>query len=134
MKMPNRAQLDRIERDANRGVAIAQMRLGYLCLTGNGLTRDSHKAFEWYKKAAVQGNAKAQAKLAGLYWNGEGTDKDPAAASAWLSIASANGYRQWYFRLACYLVRFSLQKPERQKAQALIMQWQKGITTETQDR
>jgi uncharacterized protein len=134
MKTPNKAKLDRIQRDADRGVALAQMTLGYIYLTGKGLTRDYDKAFEWYKKAAEQGNVMAQSRLGVLYWNGNGVAKDRSMASAWLSIASAAGYRHWSHRLTSFLAKHYLTREEHQKAQYFVTDWQKMRTKLVDDK
>ncbi|MFT0211701.1 tetratricopeptide repeat protein [Pseudomonas sp. F1_0610] len=68
---------------AEAGDASAQIILGRMYATGDGVTQDSAKAVVWYKKAAEQGDAKAQANLGVAYENGYGVKQDYAQAVIW---------------------------------------------------
>src|SRR5262245_24812524 len=51
---------------AEKGNAVAQYRLGLMCLSGRGVSTDPEKALEWLKKASTSGHAGAREKLKGL--------------------------------------------------------------------
>lgn len=59
---------------------------------GDGVGRDSRKAFVWMERAAEAGHAPAQLALGRLYLTGfEEMGADPAAAESWLSAAAGKG-------------------------------------------
>ena len=55
---------------------------------GEGVPKDSSKAVEWYRDAAVQGLADAQYYLGMMYAEGDGVQKDNVLAYAWLNLAA----------------------------------------------
>jgi TPR repeat protein len=56
-----------------------------------GLTKDTVKAVEFFRKAAIQGNADAQNNLGAMYHLGEGVTKNIAKAKEWYTKAAAQG-------------------------------------------
>jgi len=83
---------EKVEAAARSGDAGAQAELGVRYHFGHdGLTKDTVRAVEWYRKAAEQGLAEAQACLAGMYENGEGVEKDELEAVKWLRKAADGG-------------------------------------------
>ncbi len=86
--------LAQLKMAAESGDANAQYDLAWMYDTGGNnkiLAKDTHKAAEWYEKAAIQGHAKAQAGLGMLYVNGDGMRKDYVKGVDWLQKASAQG-------------------------------------------
>jgi TPR repeat protein len=59
---------------AEQGNALAQVMLGRMYASGQGVPKDYAEAVRWYRKAAEQGNALAQL----MYHFGQGVPKDPA--------------------------------------------------------
>ena len=57
-------------------------------LSGEGIKQDNNKAFDWYKKAALQGQAEAQYNFGSMYYNGTGVKQDYATAFMWLQKAA----------------------------------------------
>ena len=55
---------------ADQGLADAQLALGVLFATGQGVIRDHDKAVAWYMKAAEQGQVDAQFNLGVLLATG----------------------------------------------------------------
>ena len=51
------------KRDAERGLAFAQVNLGLMYDTGYGVPENKAEAVRWYRLAAEQGNAVAQYNL-----------------------------------------------------------------------
>ena len=79
-------------KDAEAGDAGAQLKLGLMYDSGEGVPKDAVKANEWLQKAAAQGNANAQYFLGVTYLGGEGMPKDAAKAFEWLQKAAAQGH------------------------------------------
>ena len=63
-------------------------------------SRESVKAFSWYRQAALQGHPEAQLLLAGCYADAAGTEKDMKKAEEWYLKAAENGSVQAQFALA----------------------------------
>ncbi len=80
-----------LEKAANQGFALAQLRLGILYGKGVGVTRDYAMARKWFQAAAENGNAHAMHDLAVLISEGHGRKPDPAAAHAWFRKAAELG-------------------------------------------
>ena len=77
---------------AERGVAEAQFRLGYMYVLGEGAARDDKKAVKWYRQAAEQGYAEAQFNLGVMYLLGWGVAKDYKTAVKLYRQAAEQGY------------------------------------------
>ena len=76
---------------AEQGDAQAQLKMGNLYATGEGVPEDVAEAVKWYRKAAEQGDAKAQITLGFCYAIGEGVSEDVVTAYMWWNLASAQG-------------------------------------------
>lgn len=83
----------RIQRQAARGDAEAQVDLGALHEAGIGMPADMNEALRWYQRAGEQGN------VYGQYFSGlalgrgsKGLQKDEAAAAAWFARAKAQEF------------------------------------------
>ena len=74
-----------IEREAEKGNAVAQCMLGNIFFT----ERNNELAFKWYSKAADQGDAGGQWLVGLSYLYGDGVPKDLAKAREWLEKAAA---------------------------------------------
>ena len=72
----NKPSLESLIRDAEKGDADAQFRLGVRYAEGNGVQKDYYEAAKWYRKAAEQGNSDAQVNLGYCYEMGYGVEKD----------------------------------------------------------
>ncbi len=79
------------KRKAKAGDATAQLNLGLMYTTGEGVPKDAAKAVEWYRQAAAQGLVQAQFFLGWMYDNGEGVPKDAAKAAEWWQKAATQG-------------------------------------------
>lgn len=79
---------------AQQGDAKAQVFVGYLYETGQGVRQDYAKAAKWYEKAAWQGNATAQMQLGDMYLKGKGVPQNYVMAYMWLELASLQGSTQ----------------------------------------
>ncbi len=76
---------------AKAGNAKAQNNLGLIFQKGEIISKDSERAFKWFKKSAEQGNSKAQNHLGWLYEHGEGTSKDYQEALKWYTKSAEQG-------------------------------------------
>ncbi|HDP26095.1 MAG TPA: sel1 repeat family protein [Deltaproteobacteria bacterium] len=76
---------------AQTGDPQAQLFVGYLYETGQGVEQNFVKAAQWYQKSAEQGNALAQLQLGTMYINGKGVPQNFVLAYLWLDLASAQG-------------------------------------------
>lgn len=74
---------------AKRGNARAQVMLGFLYETGQGVSQAYDAASYWYRTAAEQGDATAQYLLGLAYDKGHGVPRDEVAAYKWLDLAAA---------------------------------------------
>ena len=59
---------DAIVSAAEKGLAPAQSRLGYMYAEGLGVTQDSEKSEHWYRMAANQGDIDAMVSLGNIYY------------------------------------------------------------------
>ena len=76
---------------AEAGDAHAQVHLGFIYFTGEGVPKDDDEALKWYRKAAEQGNSDALHNLGAMYVNGSGVQQDDAKAYMFFNLAAAKG-------------------------------------------
>ncbi len=76
---------------AEQGDAFAQIGLGWMYYSGEGVPQDYQEAVKWYRLAAEQGLAFAQYNLGYMHKYGDGVPQDYVIAHMWYNIASANG-------------------------------------------
>jgi hypothetical protein len=76
---------------AYAGNVNAQVQLGVIYLTGDGVAKDDAEAMKWLRKAADQENALAERYLAEMYFKGRGVPADVAEAAKWLRFAAEQG-------------------------------------------
>lgn len=76
---------------AERGLAAAQDKLGWMYENGWGTRRDYAQAAAWYRKAAEQGNDLAQNSFGRMYENGWGVPQSNELAVAWYRKAADMG-------------------------------------------
>src|SRR5437899_4160846 len=73
---------------AEQGNASAQLRLGAMSESGQGVPQDYVEALKWFRKAADQGNGDAQFNLGLLYEKGKGVAQDKTEALRWFRKAA----------------------------------------------
>ena len=73
---------------ADHGDHDAEVLLGKMYATGQGLPRDYTEAVNWFRKAAMQGDPEAQLSLAAMYAGGQGVARDFVQAYAWANMAA----------------------------------------------
>ena len=76
---------------ANRGIPEAQLRLGRMLLSGEGMAKDEHAAFACFTRAAEANNIEAHNMLGRCYEGGWGTVQDFAKAARHYSVAAEAG-------------------------------------------
>lgn len=76
---------------AEQGDPRAQLEMGRLYISGNGVPQDDAEAARWYRLAAEQGNAEAQRYLGGLHRNGRGVEKSQVESAKWYRAAAEQG-------------------------------------------
>lgn len=76
---------------AQQGDPQAQLFVGYLYETGQGVRQDYAEAIRWYRKAAEQGNTIAQAQLGNMYRLGKGVSQSYVMAYMWFDISARSG-------------------------------------------
>jgi hypothetical protein len=86
---------------AEKGDADAQVGLGIMYESGNGVLQYYKQAVAWYRKAAAQNNAVAQFNLGVVYENGQGVAKDYKQAMAWYRKAAEQGDSDAQYNLGC---------------------------------
>lgn len=82
------------------GDVMAQVRLGVIYLTGDGVPRDDAEAVKWLRMAANQDNPIAERYLAEMYFKGRGVPADNDEAAKWLRMAAEQGDAQSQYNLA----------------------------------
>lgn len=76
---------------ARQGDPQAQVFVGYLYETGQGVAQNFSQAAQWYWKAAEQGNPVAQFQLGNMYHLGKGVTQNYVMAYMWLDLAASRG-------------------------------------------
>ncbi len=76
---------------AYAGNVDAQLHLGVIYLTGDGVPKDDVEAVKWLRKAADQDNPLAERYLAEMYFKGRGVPADNTEAAKWLRMAAEQG-------------------------------------------
>jgi TPR repeat protein len=76
---------------ADEGSADAQLRLGHMYASGQGVPQDDATAVTWFRKATDQGNAAAQTYLGFMYQSGRGGPQDHVLAYVWFTLAAVAG-------------------------------------------
>jgi hypothetical protein len=79
-------------RAAELGNPVGQTGIGYMCWSGEGVSRDYRQAVDWFQRAAEQNFALAQSNLGVLYESGHGVPLSYAEAYKWLTLAAKNGH------------------------------------------
>ena len=74
---------------AAQGHTKAELNLGLLSATGEGVPQDEAEAVKWFRLAAGQGDAGAQFNLGLLYSQGQGVPQDDVQAYKWFTLAAA---------------------------------------------
>jgi TPR repeat protein len=84
---------------AYAGDVNAQVHLGVIYLTGDGVAKDDAEAVKWLRKAADQDSALAERYLAEMYFKGRGVPADNEEAAKWLRMAAEHGDAQSQYNL-----------------------------------
>lgn len=99
----DKRQFELTKAQAEKGDPQAQLSLGSLYASGQGVGRDLSKAAKWHRKAAEQGLAQAQLRVAFEYEGGIGVKLDYLEAIKWLRRAAEQGLADAQYQLGfCY--------------------------------
>lgn len=93
---------------AEKGLAVAQSKLGFMYAEGLGVTLDFEKSEHWYRMAANQGDIDAMVSLGTMYYSGVeeyGIHKDFNTAFHYYQNAAYNGDAAAQFYLACMYLK-----------------------------
>jgi hypothetical protein len=99
--------LEICEQHAEDGLAEYQCRLGDILQEGTLVSKDSHRALEWYKKAADQGHSMAPMKAAQLLID----SKDTYRALEWYKKAADQGHPMALMKAAQLLIDGNMTDP-----------------------
>jgi TPR repeat protein len=116
-----------LRRQAERGIASAQTRLGFLYATGRGVPQSREEAFYWYSQAAAQGDAAGQFLLGLAYDKGHGVEPDAVLAYMWLDLATARADRRAhnYYAKIRDAVASKLTLAQLERGQYLAVRWRR---------
>ena len=78
----------------------AQVALGVMYGSGQGVPQNGAEAAKWLRRAAGQGDAELQYLVGGMYAGGEGVPRDAAEAVRWYRRAAEQGHTKAQFNLA----------------------------------
>lgn len=76
---------------AEQGNVSAQIMIGEMYYTGEGVTQNYKEAFKWFYLAGMQGNINAQVQIGIMYLEGEGEKQDYMGAWSWFRLAAEQG-------------------------------------------
>lgn len=68
-----------------------QYRIGKMFSYGLGVDKDLKKAFDWFRKSALQGNQYAEFSLGNAFYFGNGVEKDLKSALEWYEKSAQKG-------------------------------------------
>jgi len=81
----------RTKLEAEKGDLEAQVDLGVMYFSGEGIPQNYDEALKWYRRAADKGNAAAQNNLASMYLKGLGIPRNPIEGAKWMQLAAKQG-------------------------------------------
>ena len=84
-------RLEGIRQAAEAGDKHAQVTLGWIYSSGQGIPVDKVKAASWYRLAAEKGDLKAQVALGWMYYDGQGCGRNLHESALWYGKAAARG-------------------------------------------
>lgn len=92
--------VESLKTTAEAGDAKAQFDLAKRFDTGDSVTKDQVKAFEWFLRSAETGNVEAMVAVAKRYEEGNGTRKDWQKAKPWWKKAADAGNAEGQYKQA----------------------------------
>jgi uncharacterized protein len=107
---------------------MAQVGLGLMYYTGQGVAKDAVEAVKWYRKGAEQGYAMAQVVLGVKYAFGKGVPKDEVRAYMWLLLAGSKGIE--VAKKNYGILEKSLTPQQRAEGQRMAREWKPAKSTE----
>ena len=99
----NKLSFEELKKEADRGDAEAQYRLGLCYLEGKGTNSDRRMAHMYFKKSANQGNSDAMVKMGEFHERGDVAKLDFKEAFEWYRKAADLDNSEGYYHLGlCY--------------------------------
>jgi hypothetical protein len=99
--------LEGVREGAERGDAIAELKLGAAYAAGQDNVQNYTEAVKWLTRSADQGNVTAAASLGAFYWAGRGVTTGYVNAYSWSAIAEAQGDEASRYRTTILRSRMS---------------------------
>lgn len=87
----NQADIKRARALASKGDTNAQLQVGNMYDSGQGVKQDRAEAVKWYRLVADKGNVSAQHRLGEMHRDGLGVAVDFVASRKWFEQASSQG-------------------------------------------
>jgi TPR repeat protein len=97
---PKKKSIADLKESASAGDATAQVQLGVIYLTGDGVPKDDVEAVKWLRKAAEQDSPLAERYLGEMYYKGRGVAADNEEAAKWLRLAAEQDDARSQYNLA----------------------------------
>ncbi len=79
-------------KQAEKGDPEAELTVGMMYFSGEGVPQHYGEALKWYRRAAEHGNPIAQNKLGAMYVDGQGVLRNPIEGAKWVRMAANQGY------------------------------------------
>ena len=92
---------------ADQGDANAQLNVGMMYDTGQGVAEDPARAVRLYRQSAERGHPAAQYNLGMMYASGRGIERDAGQAKFWLEQAAVQGLQNARAQLPEYTEKSS---------------------------
>lgn len=93
---------------ADQGDANAQLNVGMMYDTGQGVAEDPARAVRLYRQSAERGHPAAQYNLGMMYASGRGIERDASQAKFWLEQAAEQGLQNARAQLPEYTEKSSM--------------------------
>ena len=87
---------------AEKGNAVAAVRLGQMYAEGLEIEQDWLQSALWFRRAAERGSAEGKYQLGRLYEEGKGVERDWAKAARWFQNAAEQGYADAQWKIGLY--------------------------------
>ncbi|RHZ88391.1 hypothetical protein Glove_23g90 [Diversispora epigaea] len=96
-------------KSAEKGITVAQNRVGWCYRFGIGTPKDAAKGFPWHMKSALAGNTSSIRKVGYYYSKGIGVDRDYQKAIKWFLKAAEKGdCAAQYYLGDCYKMGYGV--------------------------
>ena len=108
------------EKAAERGSVAAEVTLGLLYYSGQGVSQSYEKAAEHFRKAANMGNVYAEFLIGHMYYEGLGVSQSYETAAKWFMLCSDEGEPNCEFLLGCLYISGEGVEKSQEKGEKLV--------------